>query len=1204
VDHPADELLGRVIRNNIEILSILGVGAMGTVYLARETHLDRKVAVKVLNHVTQEDPRTVEYFMREATVLSSLRHPNLAWVVDFGREEVGGLFLVMEYIPGRPLEAVIEQEGPLSIDRALRIATQIALALEEVHRRGVIHRDLKPGNVMIEDLAGMRDFVKIFDFGIADVTEKDRQFFGITETDEIGQAFGTPMYMAPEQALGDVVDSRADVYALGVILYEMLCGRPPFDAEDVVGLIVEKASAAARPPSERNPSADIPPLLDDVCLRAMERNPAHRYATVQELREELDKIDSLHRAGGVQALRVVTTLAQRRAGPVIRDEAVLAIMPTLSPSPDVGASREAMDIVWTLVREVVEGIGGVVAEADPSRCLVRFSSPEAVGALIHAAEGAVRFRQRALRRFPYIRFRMGIGLGALALDGRSGPLPGEQAMDLASRAFANQILFPGDQVGVLESLFVVTVGHRSGVLVGLRRRVDAGTSTLGSTTAAVGGESVAAACGLVGRQRERKRLDDIFFQIVDGGPGGAVLLTGPTGVGKSQMARYVRTLCGGFSLPVLEVYCHNRLLDRPFRPLLNVILQVAVPERYEAAVDASALDRGLRMAGVSASSRRTIVDQYFGAAPGKEGADEGPLTSAELFGAIRDSSPRDRGMSMRAALREVLRCLTRSGGVVVVIEDLHQADVGTAACLSALKEVSERHSLLVVATASVAPSAITSAGFEAMALEPLPEGDREEFWRGLSAVGQRSRRVAPPRPDAAALVRSEGLPLYLTRWWESPPEAGAPPDASALLALQAARLPGSVRRLLTVTSVLGEYFEVQVLEALFPDGSSPGPALEQAVAMGWLEACDLEMGLYRFPNPLMRNAIYQSIEAAPRAQFHRQVLERLERGAGGSLYRTLLLATHADRAGMGKAAMALCERVGDRFARDGDVRVAEYWYQRALVAATRASRQGESVDRTAHENLVLKTAHVLLLSGRNGAARTLLGRMAPAFADHAVQKTLLLSQSYFDDRNLEAATRAMTEGMSGVAGESPMIVALLELAARLKIVRNDYEGAVAVLRQTRDVMSARGFMLPAGFGHLRWTVEGLLGEAWVGARSPEAAEDVLQRALLHARAAGDGVGVARVIRAFASIMGGPTRARELLALASELLRDDALALRLPQETLVRYHTLRPLLALDRTSDAREVWSVCRGAVDEMGWLELMEALDQVLDEFPADGPSS
>jgi serine/threonine-protein kinase len=290
-----DSLLGRLIGGKFRIESLLGAGGMGNVYRAEQLSLGKQVAVKILHHDLMTDETVVKRFEREARSASRLDHPNLVRIIDSGHDpETGALFIAMELLTGRDLGQVIAQDAPLPIHRIVRIMSQVLAALEEAHAQGVIHRDLKPANIMLVDRRGELDLVKVCDFGIA----KSNSFQSGDKNSMLtvrGFVCGTPEYMAPEQARGEAVDGRTDLYSSAIILYQLITGQVPFTASSPVGILSQHLDRPAPSPRAKRP--DIPRALDLLIVRGLSKEPAHRPQTATAFRQELESVCSISAHG-------------------------------------------------------------------------------------------------------------------------------------------------------------------------------------------------------------------------------------------------------------------------------------------------------------------------------------------------------------------------------------------------------------------------------------------------------------------------------------------------------------------------------------------------------------------------------------------------------------------------------------------------------------------------------------------------------------------------------------------------------------------------------------------------------------------------------------------------------------------------------------------------------------------------------------------
>ena len=267
-------LVGQVLAGRYRIGKQLGSGGMGAVYLAEHVHMRKVVAVKVLHREMTYMPEVVARFEREAVAAGRIEHPHVAAATDFGRLEDGAFYLVLEYVEGKSLRELLDEGGPLAPEVAAHIAEQIADALSAAHAAGIVHRDLKPDNVMLIQRDADSHFVKVLDFGIAKIELGGTQ----SQLTQMGSVFGTPEYMAPEQASGTPVDARADLYTLGIILYEMLTGRTPFAADDLVVILTRQMTAepALLPP-------EIDPSLAALVMHLLVKDPDQRPQTAGEV---------------------------------------------------------------------------------------------------------------------------------------------------------------------------------------------------------------------------------------------------------------------------------------------------------------------------------------------------------------------------------------------------------------------------------------------------------------------------------------------------------------------------------------------------------------------------------------------------------------------------------------------------------------------------------------------------------------------------------------------------------------------------------------------------------------------------------------------------------------------------------------------------------------------------------------------------------
>jgi serine/threonine-protein kinase len=379
-----DPLVGQTVNGKFRVLEEVASGGMGKIYRAEQLPLGRVVAVKVLHArytETQDDPEFQKRFFLEASILSRLQHPNIVTVFDYGSIE--GLadeafFMAMEFLSGETLHKRLKREGPLGAEAAVGIVRQIAKGLREAHRQGVVHRDLKPSNVMlVRDEAG-EETIKILDFGLVKVLRDDSE-----ELTKEGSFLGSPRYMSPEQIAHGRVDLRTDVYSLGVILYQCLCGRPPFEADNAVHILMAHLHTPVPSFRERNPAVDVPEPLAALALRCLDKQPDGRPATMDEFLAALRQSEvalglaspgagfterslpagqrpSLAPPPDPRALR--STIPQPRLAPAAAPDPVGATAP--SPLPAVAPTRRPLALVLGLVGLGVFGVAaGVLVQS-------------------------------------------------------------------------------------------------------------------------------------------------------------------------------------------------------------------------------------------------------------------------------------------------------------------------------------------------------------------------------------------------------------------------------------------------------------------------------------------------------------------------------------------------------------------------------------------------------------------------------------------------------------------------------------------------------------------------------------------------------------------------------------------------------------------------------------------------------------------------
>jgi serine/threonine-protein kinase len=298
-----DEIyIGATLNNRFKVESKIGEGGFGAVYRGVQLATGRKVALKLLHPEMTKDENLVARFRREGMVLCNLRDAHTITTYDFDQTPDGTLYIAMELLEGKSLHQVFHEQAPLEWKRVFKILTEMCSSLAEAHSQGIVHRDLKPENIYLETRPGNPEFVKILDFGIAKVMRGDTIDPQSPQLTATGQTLGTLEYMSPEQLMGKPLDGRSDVYALGVVAYEMITGRLPFpDAKGPAGLITAQLKQTPQPPSVAYPKASLPPTADRVILKCLEKSKENRHADVSALSFALQEVVT-HTSTELQAL--------------------------------------------------------------------------------------------------------------------------------------------------------------------------------------------------------------------------------------------------------------------------------------------------------------------------------------------------------------------------------------------------------------------------------------------------------------------------------------------------------------------------------------------------------------------------------------------------------------------------------------------------------------------------------------------------------------------------------------------------------------------------------------------------------------------------------------------------------------------------------------------------------------------------------------
>jgi serine/threonine-protein kinase len=366
-------MVGRVFLGRYEAVRLLGEGGMGKVYLARQVDLQRQVVVKVMHEHLAEDPKFSERFQRETLLMARFQHPYAVTLYDASLNDPQGPCIVMEYIRGITLDALLQRNGRLSPQRVGRLLGQLCEVLQAAHSEGIVHRDLKPANLMIVDPDTPYELVKVMDFGLAKLLDPD--FFKQVSMSGADFAIGTPGYMCPEQARGDDMDHRGDLYSVGIIIYEMLCGRLPFAGRETMDVMLAHATESPPPFAQMGASDWVPPSVEVVVRQCLAKWPGERPSCARELAERYETALAHEQAVLEATVPQDDPRAQSEAGVATQQAPAEAVQAMALAEPEsIIHHIEAWmpeKIAAVKLRGFVNDVGGEVLESVPGRIRVR-----------------------------------------------------------------------------------------------------------------------------------------------------------------------------------------------------------------------------------------------------------------------------------------------------------------------------------------------------------------------------------------------------------------------------------------------------------------------------------------------------------------------------------------------------------------------------------------------------------------------------------------------------------------------------------------------------------------------------------------------------------------------------------------------------------------------------------------------------------------
>ncbi len=903
-----------------QILERVGGGGMGVVYRARDERLEREVALKFLPAHLSADAAAKKRFLVEARAAASLDHPNICTVHEIGELPDGQLYIVMGYYPGETLDRRISR-GALPINDAVRIAAEVARGLGKAHDRRIVHRDIKPANIMLT----ADGLVKVLDFGIAKLS--DHSF---TQT---GSVIGTIAYMSPEQAFGEVVDMRSDIWSLGVVLYEMLAGERPFRGPGEQALLF--ALLTQEPEPITGVRSDAPAELDMIVRRALAKAPADRFATVHQM------LAALH------------TLPVRNA------DAPPAVSPDRTPTPAAGESaltRAGERRQAAIVSTAIADYGALVERIDPEELdqltgAVRDAAVEIAtryGGLVNHFAGddavmlfgvavaheddalravratlALHSRVKVLGERMALRMRSGVHTGSVvAQRQRSGDRryritgsPTDVAARLGEAARADEILVSSDCLRLVAPFVEVTPGSTisvPGEAGSIGSHLLTGESTVQSRL------ELAERVGMTpyaGRSRELGMLQEHLASALSG-EGRAVVIVGEAGSGKSRLLLELRRRLGDLDARLVLGRCDPYASTTAYVPFVQAVQQLL----------------GLESSDTTQPSQQDIIAAVTELDPSL--GEFVPLYLAMLsVSSSEHSVPRHlQGEHLQAAMLEALVALfthhTCDRPLVLLLEDWQWADEASRAALERLTETAPAYPLLVVVTSRAEVEWKLDENRSILSLGPLSADASLEIMRTIFSAEEVAPHLAQQLhertggnpfflEEACQALLEEGTVVLRRNRAEAAGDSGAvqfPETVQAVIRTRIDRLDAEARDTLRFASVIGRDFARAVLETVADSPPYLRRALERLRAAGLIQQTSVvPEPNYRFKHVLTQEVAYDTLLEHQRRTLHGAAARAVEQRYGDRLDEHLeRLAHHFSRAEEWAQAVHYGIRAADR----------------------------------------------------------------------------------------------------------------------------------------------------------------------------------------------------------------------------------------------------------------------------------------------------
>ncbi len=1255
-----DPLLNQTL-GAYRVVKALAAGAMGQVYVGEQTNLGRAVCIKTLKPELLGDQTAVARFEREARAVSALKHPNITQVIDFGRSGPN-LYLVMELVEGGSLRSFIERHAPVDLERASQLMVQILSALQEAHHAGIVHRDLKPENVLISPLRDGSELVKVVDFGIAKlVNEQQAKGNNLTGT---GLVCGTPGYMAPEQISGEVLDARCDVYAAGVIFFELLTGKKPFNGDTVSELI--RAHLLLEPPA---PSAvgklPLPKEVDELVIATLAKDREQRIDSALELKRRIEQLRPSSRAtttGRQPALKLVTCTSCQAQSPAGQkfcgqcgavlagatdpgEEALKQVLPgalaahATQLAGALGAERRQATIIFgdisgftsmserqapEKVREIVnrcfDGMVEAVARYDGSvdkfigdAIMVVFGAPNA-----HEddPERAVRC---ALEMQAYLtevnktiasplKMRIGINSGAVV----AGGVGGQRRMDYTVM---------GDTVNLAQRLEAAAAPGKILVSGVVKRLTDRAVRYRELPAITVKGKVEPVAIfeveGLwqqeqkehdlfVGRRAELAKIDQLLKQLKAGKPGGMVFL-GEPGMGKTQLLDEAARQCAAAGVRTTVARARKMFAPGELELLRDVVFGVCGKAPATDAEADALLDE---LTGLKVNPQDIArLKHLFGSGTLARGYDREEL----------------RRLALSALTNALLQIARAQRGLCVVIDDAHLGDASSLAYLDEVTRLAQGTPLGVIAMARGGQADRVLRRVPRIELTPMPAADL------LAVVRQQLGGSAVP--DALGRVieeRAEGNPFVATEIVRSLIETGAlelrggawqlsqtsdalevPDSIAQLVSARLDALHADTRAFLRCAALHGRIFPVELVAQALEDARVDVAA---AVAEARNKALVVDVvqppGCLQFRQELVHQLIAKSVSEIDRKHLHGRLADALELGLpSGDSHPAEAMARHSLAAGRTRKAATYFSLSAERLASKSALPAAIEAYQKAITL-TQADAQklsGSPADAWKQVlQLASKAAPLQGIIATNDAWGLLddVLKKAPAGLDGKVRAIALHQRGLLELRLGRAPDAAQSiaeaQRLYGPDAGAELTASLEIDLASAKETLGDQVGATHLLLEALKRLAGKKLT----DRDLMWKALNQLGRIHLKVGEVTKAIEFFQTARAQAQRALAVVGEVRALTNLAAALGatGHTAdAESTFQQALELARKECDAIDIAR---INFNLGRLAAAAGRLPEAKERLEEAVRVSNEVGWREGLASATQALEALAARLPKA